>query len=156
MRHEYRTLLCRKLRDRVSQLFQQHALQILLFRPTLARRQQFLYRQALAVFVHLFGKRLRPALAKQVGDPVPRHAIQPPGHVINRHQQPVRFHQPVENVLENVFGLFAVRHLPANEVAQPRPLLGKDLRDVPVLLAHRNRARRFRHTPEDAQVAQIL
>ena len=45
---------------------------------------------------------------------------QPAGDLIDRHQQAVRFHQLVEDVLQNVLSILAVGHAPANEVAQTR------------------------------------
>ena len=59
--------------------------------------------------------------AEEIGDAIARHAKQPAGDMLDGHQQAVGFHQLVEYVLENVFGVARVGHPPANEVAQPRP-----------------------------------
>jgi len=56
--------------------------------------------------------------------------------VLNRHQQPIRFHQLVEDVLENVLSVAWVGHPSANEVAQPRLIAGNRFRDALILLAH--------------------
>src|ERR1035441_10465027 len=50
-------------------------------------------------------------------------------YVLDRHQQAIRFHQLVENLLQDVFGVERVRHTPANEVAQPGLLPLDHLRD---------------------------
>jgi len=42
--------------------------------------------------------------------------------VIDRHQQPVRFDEGVENVLEDVLGVARVGDAAADEIPQPRPL----------------------------------
>ena len=58
-------------------------------------------------------------VAHEIDDAITRHAKQPAGDVVDRHQQTVRFHQLVEDVLQDVFGVARVGHAPANEVAQP-------------------------------------
>jgi hypothetical protein len=74
---------------------------------------------------------------------VARHAKQPAGNVLDRHQQPIRFYQFIEHVLQNVLSVARVGHAPTNEVAQPR-LLPPDyfgdslvLFDCHLLQAHR-------------------
>jgi hypothetical protein len=52
-------------------------------------------------------------------DAIARHAKQPAGDVLDRHQQTVRFHERVEDILQNVLSVTRVGHAPANEVAQP-------------------------------------
>jgi hypothetical protein len=62
---------------------------------------------------------LRLLLAEEIGDAIARHAKQPAGDVRDRHQPAVRFHQLVEDVLENVLRVARVGHAPADEPAQP-------------------------------------
>jgi hypothetical protein len=38
--------------------------------------------------------------------------------VFDGHQQPIRFHQFVEDILQNVFGVARIGHTPTNEVKQ--------------------------------------
>ena len=57
-----------------------------------------------------------------------------------------RFHQRVEDVLQDVFGVARIGHAPANEAAQPRPLPIHDVGELFVLSGrHRLEARRFLH-----------
>jgi hypothetical protein len=39
--------------------------------------------------------------------------------VVNRHQQTIRFYQPVKDILKNVLGVSRISHAPADEGAQP-------------------------------------
>ena len=58
----------------------------------------------------------RPFFAEQIDDAIARHAKQPAGDVLDRHEQAIRFQQLVENVLQNVLGVARVGHAPPNEV----------------------------------------
>src|SRR4029077_21117278 len=57
----------------------------------------------------------------------------PAGDVLDRHQQPVCLHQPVKDVLQNVFRITGLGHTPADEVQQERPLALDDFPDALVL-----------------------
>ena len=61
-------------------------------------------------------------LAEEIDDAIARHAKQPAADVLDRHQQAIRFHELVEDVLQNVLSVAQVGDAPANEVAQPGPL----------------------------------
>jgi hypothetical protein len=70
--------------------------------------------------------------------------------VLDRHRQSIRFHQLVENVLQNVLSVARVGHAPANEVAQPGLLPLDHFGDPMVLfeyhlLGYPNYARRVLH-----------
>jgi hypothetical protein len=56
--------------------------------------------------------------------------------VFDRHQQAVRFDQPGEDLLENVFRVGLVGNPPANEVAQAGSFFRDDLGDSKILLGH--------------------
>ena len=47
-------------------------------------------------------------LAEEIGDAIARHAKRPARDVLGRHQQAVRFHQLVADVLQNVLGVAGV------------------------------------------------
>src|SRR4029077_2972955 len=79
---------------------------------------------------------LWPLLAKKVNDAIARHAKKPASQVLDRHQQVVRFHQFVEDLLHNVFGVGRIGHTAADEIAQPGSLFRDDLGDLTVLLGH--------------------
>ena len=56
--------------------------------------------------------------------------------MVNRHQQAIGFDQFVEDILQNVFDIRRVWHLPADEISQPGLLPLDDLRDPLILLRH--------------------
>ncbi len=47
----------------------------------------------------------------------------------------------IEHILQKVFGVRVIRDPAANKAAQPGPLFGNDIRDLSVLLDHRDHAR---------------
>ncbi|HTM26665.1 MAG TPA: hypothetical protein VL225_15820 [Vicinamibacterales bacterium] len=55
--------------------------------------------------------------------------------MFDRHQQTVGFHQLVEDVLQDVFGVARIGHTPANEVKQPGPFPCDHVGDSLVLFA---------------------
>ena len=57
-----------------------------------------------------------------INDAVTRYAKQPASDMLDRHQQSVRLYQPVEDILENIFRVARIRHVPADEVEQPGSL----------------------------------
>jgi hypothetical protein len=59
--------------------------------------------------------------------------------MLDRHQQTVRFHQRVKDILKNVLSVAGVRHTLTNEVAQPGLLPLDYFRDTPVLFGCRGR-----------------
>jgi hypothetical protein len=59
--------------------------------------------------------------------------------MLDRHQQTVRFHQRVEDILQNVLSVAHVRHTLANEVAQAGLLPLDYFRDTPILFGCRRR-----------------
>jgi hypothetical protein len=78
---------------------------------------------------------LRPSPPEQIGDAVARDAEQPAGGMVDRHQQPVRFDQFGEDLLQDVLGIARVGHAPANEVPQARLLAADDTGDPIVLFS---------------------
>ena len=62
--------------------------------------------------------RLGLFLAEEVRDAISRHPKQPGPDVLDRFHQPVRLHQFVEDLLQNVLDVALVSHPLANEVAQ--------------------------------------
>src|SRR4029079_3982388 len=82
---------------------------------------------------------LRPRFTEQVDDAIARDAEQPSRDMFDRHQQTVRVHQRVEDILQNVLSVARVRHTPANEVAQPGRLPLDYFRDTLVLFGCRGR-----------------
>ena len=61
---------------------------------------------------------LRAPAAKQIHDPIARHAKEPPAYMLDRFHHPVGFEQFEEDVLQDVFGLSGICHITANEAAQ--------------------------------------
>src|ERR1035437_6976622 len=55
-------------------------------------------------------------------------------------QQAMSLYQFAEHFLQKIIHIFLIRHSPADEIAQPRPLLRDDFGDLTVLLDHRNHA----------------
>jgi hypothetical protein len=74
-----------------------------------------------------------------------RDAKKPARHVLNRHQQAIRFHQFVEDLLHDVLGVGGIGHPFADEIAQPGSFFGDNFGDLTVLLGHRGDARRLIH-----------
>src|SRR4029077_4891573 len=63
--------------------------------------------------------RLAPSLAKKVCDPIPCHTEQPGTDLFHRLHQTVRFHELVEDLLQNVLCIARVCHPFPDEVPQP-------------------------------------
>jgi hypothetical protein len=72
-------------------------------------------------------------LPKEIGYAVARDSEQPPGNVIDRHQETVCLYEPIEHVLQNVLGVLRIGHPSANEVPQPGLLPGDDFRELRIL-----------------------
>ena len=153
MCHEHLALIGGQLVERDLERLEQRRPCIDRVGSRIRRGQQILERQAVAVFISRRGiaERLLRLLAEEIRDPIARHAEQPGRDVIDRHQQPVRLDEPVEDVLENVLGIARVRHAPANEAAQagllpfdrfgdpPRPVRASFAPGAPRLSPHRRR-----------------
>jgi hypothetical protein len=121
VRDKYFALLHRQLVKRQLEFIEQHMAGVERLRSGIGRRQQIFQARQFSFFSRGRGvaKALRLLLAKQIRDAIARHAKQPAGDMVNRHQQAVRFHQLVEHVLQNVLGVARVGHAPPDEVAQP-------------------------------------
>lgn len=119
--NKHGALFFRQFVDRQFELIEKQVAGVQRLRSGIVRGQQIFEHQAVAVLI--CGSRIaevfRFLLAEEIGDSIARHAKQPTGNVVNRHQQPVRFHQFVEDVLQNVLSVTRVGYAPANEVAQP-------------------------------------
>src|SRR5215475_12451545 len=76
---------------------------------------------------------LRLRFAKEVDDAISRHAKEPAGDVIDRHQKTVRFDELVEDVLQNVFDITRICHPLSNEITQPGLLPLDYVRDALIL-----------------------
>src|SRR5678809_951093 len=82
---------------------------------------------------------LRPCFAEEVDDAIARDAEKPSRDMLDWHQQTVRFHQRVENILKNVLSVAHVGYTLANEVAQADLLPLDYFRDTPILFGCRGR-----------------
>src|ERR1035441_1553208 len=98
-------LLGRQFVERGIQLIQKHIAQAERFRSYIGRGQKIFDLQQLAVFVleRGVGKTYRLLLAEEVCDAIARYAKKPAGHVVDRHQQAIGFHQFVEDLLQKIF-----------------------------------------------------
>ena len=79
-------------------------------------------------------ERIRRPPAKQIGDSISRHAIEPAAYLLGRLHQPVGLGQFVEDILQNVFGVFTSGDALANKIPQLWPSALDCIPDQPVLV----------------------
>jgi len=70
---------------------------------------------------------------KEISDSVAGDPEQPGGDLFDWFHHPVRFHEFLEDVLEDVFGIAGTGHAPPNETPEPRPLSRNRFGDLLVL-----------------------
>src|SRR5437870_5684651 len=101
VRNKHLVLLLRQLVDRQLEFLEKQLACVNRLRSGIGRRQQVFQLQQFVVFVcdDSIAEALRPLLAEEVGDAIACHAKQPPSDMLDRHQQAVRFHQLVEDIL---------------------------------------------------------
>ena len=140
-------LLGRQFGKRGFQLIQEHVAQAERFRSGIRRGQQVFDLEQCPLFVleRGVGKTYRLLLAEEVRDAIARDAKKPAGHVVDRHQQAIGFHQFVEDLLQKIFDVGFVGHPLADEIAQPGAFFRDDFGDVQVLLDHRGDSQRPIH-----------
>ena len=128
---EHAPLFLGQLAERPFELLQQHLLHVCALGAGVARRHEIFHPQDLAVLGHdvRVTETLRLLPAKPIDDAIARHAEQPAGDVIDRHQAPVGFHELGEDVLQDVLDVLRARHATADEAAQPRLLPRHDVGD---------------------------
>ena len=74
-----------------------------------------------------------PALAKEISDPVAGDGEEPSCDMLDRHQQPVRFDETREDVLQYVVDVGGIGNPTTDEVAKTRPFARHNLRNLQVL-----------------------
>src|SRR5258707_2567423 len=129
-------LIIRQFFESKFQLIEQYSADIERFWSGIRRWQKIFEPKQFALFV-LYARvaeALCLLLTEKVRDAIARHAKQPAGHVVDRHQQAVRFHQLVEDVLQNVLSVARIGHAPADKIAQPGSFCRDDFRDLPILV----------------------
>src|SRR5262249_27084774 len=77
---------------------------------------------------------LRLLFSEAISNAIPSHAKQPRSHLLNRLHCPVRFHQFVKDILQNVFCVTGIGHTSADEVPEPSLLLADGFGDALILL----------------------
>jgi hypothetical protein len=138
VRDEDFALLRRQLAGRQLECGQEHAAGVERFRAGVGRRQQVFELQRVVVFVFdaRFAEEHRFLLAEEIDDAIAGHAKEPADDVVDGHQQAIRFHEFVEDVLQNVLGVARVGDAAADEVEEPGAFAIHDLGDSLILICH--------------------
>src|SRR5689334_6173211 len=147
MGHKHGPLLFWQFGKSQLKLFQHFTSQVRRFWPRVRGRQKIFDAQQFPVLVRngRVTEVLRLLLAEKIRDAIPRHLKQPSRDVLDGHEQAIRFHQFVEDFLQQVLGIRVVGYAPADEIAQPCPLLRNDFGDSTILLGNESDTRRLIH-----------
>src|SRR5205807_972632 len=114
VRNKHLALLLWQFVDRQLEFVEKQVADINQLRSGIGRRQQVFQGQQLIVLVPDGGiaEALRPLFAEEIENAIARYAKQPAGDVRDRHQQAIRFHQLVEDVLQNVLSVTRIGNAP--------------------------------------------